>query len=209
MKKVISEPRDHVAPTAPIVETITIDQDRIGELIGPSGKNIKDIIARADAYAKSPVDININDDGKVVITAASREQMDFVQKTIGEMFEEAEEGKEYTGYVDKVMPYGVFVNVTNSISGLCHVSEIFNERVNADMEKIFKVGDIVKVRVLKIEDGRLNFTMKGIEQSDEIQQKIDNPPIAPAQSQDGGRFNRDRDNSHGNGGRRFERKSRF
>ncbi|CAG1023424.1 partial DNA-directed RNA polymerase subunit E', partial [Patescibacteria group bacterium] len=119
----------------------------------------------------------------------------------------------YEGVVDKVMSYGVFINVSNNITGLCHLSEIFKERVNVDMEKIFNEGDIVKVKVISIENGKTNFSMKDIEQDPSIQQKIDNPQDYPApefkredrrddRGDRRGSFNRDR------GERRFKR-SRF
>jgi polyribonucleotide nucleotidyltransferase len=201
MNKVINAPKSELAPTAPMVDTVEIKQDRIGELIGPGGKNIKELIAKAEAHSNKPVDININDEGKVTITASNKAQMDFVKDTIEVMFAEPEIGKEYEGVVDRVMPYGLFINVTSAISGLLHVSEMFKERVNADLAKMFKEGDKVKVAILKVEDGRLNFTMKGLEQSEEIQQKLDNPIIAENNYQQRGM---DRGGDRGDRPRRFE-----
>lgn len=213
MNSVISAPRPNLPANAPIVEKITIDKESIGALIGPGGKNIKDLVAKATEFGKEAPDINIDDNGIVTISASNGEQLQFIKDTIEKNFAEAEVGEIYEGVVDKVMSYGVFINVSNNITGLCHLSEIFKERVNVDMEKIFNEGDIVKVKVISIENGKTNFSMKDIEQDPSIQQKIDNPQDYPApefkredrrddRGDRRGSFNRDR------GERRFKR-SRF
>ncbi|MEP7104127.1 MAG: polyribonucleotide nucleotidyltransferase [Candidatus Dojkabacteria bacterium] len=204
MNKAISAPKSELSPNAPIVGTLNIRQDRIGELIGPGGKNIKELVQRGkDEFDGKVVDVNIDDTGKVTVTAANREQLDFVKGIIENMFEEPVVGKEYLGIVDKIMPYGIFVNVSQSITGLCHVSEISEIR-NIDLNAVFNEGDSVKVKVQKIEDGRLNFTMKESEQSPELKEKIAKAPQAAPQMDGGrrpdGRFNGNRDN------RRFERR---
>jgi ribosomal protein S1 len=78
--------------------------------------------------------------------------------------EEAEIGKIYTGTVDKIMPYGAFVDVTSNISGLLHVSEMSDKFVK-DPTTIVKEGQSVKVKVIKKENGKISFSMKGIAQS--------------------------------------------
>ncbi len=167
MNKVISEPRKELAENAPKVEKINIEQSRIGELIGPSGKNIKSLIEMSGEYAAMPADINIEDDGTVVITAANQTQMEFVKSKITNMFKKAEVGETYDGVVDKIMTYGLFVNVSQSITGLCHVSEV-GEGFVKDLNEKFKEGQSVRVKVIKItDDGKVNFTMKGVEQPTE------------------------------------------
>ncbi len=200
MDKAIKEPRKELSPTAPIVEIIEIDQENIGGLIGPGGKNIKELIQKADGYAKSSVDVKIEDTGKITITANNKAQLDFVKNTITSMFVMAEVGQVYDGVVDRIMPYGLFINATATVTGLCHVSEMFKERVNADLTKMFKEGDVVKVKVSKVEDGRVNFSMKDVEQSEEIQQKLDNPIISQDNYQQRGMDNRGGDR----GNRRFD-----
>jgi len=172
MNNIISVHKQELSPNAPIVEFINIKQENIGALIGPGGKNIKDIIQQAEPYGKSAVDITIEDDGRTIITASNKAQLDFVKNIIKSMFEEPEMGKVYTGEVDKVTEYGVFVNVSSSISGLCHISEMFDKRTNADLSKIFQQGDEVKVMISKVENGRINFSMKGLEQTIELQEKL-------------------------------------
>jgi polyribonucleotide nucleotidyltransferase len=175
MNKAISTPRTELAPTAPVVESMMIKTDKIGELIGPGGKNIKELVQKSEQYGKEPADVNIDDSGKVSITAANRQQLDYVKKLIEESVGEAELNKEYIGVVDKIMPYGVFVDVSSSISGLLHVSEIFDKHGNFDLSKTFREGDELRVRVIRMEDGRVNFTVKGIQQSEEMNQKLANP----------------------------------
>lgn len=204
MNAAISAPRTELAPTAPVVGTLNINKERIGELIGPGGKNIKELVQRGkDKFDGKMVDINIDDTGKVAVTASNKDQLDFVKGIIHNMFEEAEVGKEYTAVVDKIMPYGVFVNVSQSITGLCHVSEI-SERRGIDLNAVFKEGDSIQVKVLKIEDGRLSFSMKDINQPEELKEKIANAPIAPMQEQ--GRRPEGRFNDRGRGERRFDRR---
>ena len=114
-----------------------------------------------------------------MITASDSAQMEFVQRTVKSMFETAVEGQEYVGIVDRIMPYGVFVDVSPSISGLLHVSEMFNQRFNGDLALVFKVGDEIRVKVSKIEDGKVNFNIKGLEQTEDLQARINNAPNLP------------------------------
>lgn len=173
MNSVISEPRTSLPANAPIIEYVQIEQDQIGELIGPSGKNIKGLVQEAKDKFSKEIDINIDDDGKVMITAGNSDQLNFVKSLINDMFKRAEVGEVYEGEVDKVTNYGVFVNVSNSISGLCHISEIADFKGRGDATLVLDQGDIVKVKVINIDDsGRLSFSMKDVEQSEEIKNKI-------------------------------------
>lgn len=200
MNNVISTPRNTLPSNAPVVEKMTIAKDRIGELIGPGGKNIKELVAKASELGKNPVDINIDDEGVVTISASSGEQLAFVKNKISSDFAEAEIGAEYEGKVDKVMPYGVFVDVSSSISGLLHISEMFAERANADLTKIFSEGQTVKVKVIGKDNGKTSFSIKGVEQEPGLQQKLDNPQDYPAPE-----FRRD-DRGNDRGGRDRERR---
>jgi predicted RNA-binding protein with RPS1 domain len=76
------------------------------------------------------------------------------------------------------MPYGVFVDVTSNISGLLHVSEIFEKQGNFDVSKVFTEGEKVKVKVTKIEDGKVSFSVKGVEQDSDLLARIEAAPIA-------------------------------
>lgn len=164
MNAVIATPRDSVPENAPKIETIKIDQDRIGELIGPGGKNIKELVERSKEYGKSDADIDIDDDGTVRIAAVNADQMNYLKNAIEKMFEKPEVDKVYEGIVGKMMEFGAFVDVSKSISGLVHVSEMSDKFVKNPNE-VVKPGQKVNVKVIKIDErGRVNFTMKGVEQ---------------------------------------------
>jgi polyribonucleotide nucleotidyltransferase len=160
MAKVIAAPRAELSKYAPRVKVLKINPERIGAIIGPGGKNIKSIIERAGGE----VDIDIKDDGTVSITSASADASALVVGIIESMTEEAQIDKVYTGQVDKIMAYGAFVDVSENISGLLHVSEM-SENYVKDPYAIVKEGQIVKVKVTKIDgDGRISFSMKGVPQ---------------------------------------------
>lgn len=162
MNAAISEPRTELAETAPKVKKLQIEQGEIAELIGPGGKIIKQLIEDTKEFGKTPADISIEQDGTVIISTNNKDQMAFVIERITKMFEKAVVGQVYEGVVGKVETYGAFVDVTEKIRGLCHVSEI-SEKFVKDANEVIKVGDKVKVKVMKIDDmGRINFTMKGV-----------------------------------------------
>lgn len=160
---IISESRKELPANAPKVEVMTIKQDEISILIGPGGKNIKELVERSKQFAKVPADISIEQDGTIFISAVNTEQMQFVTSTISQMFESAEVGKTYEGVVDKVMNFGAFVDVTKNISGLLHISEMNNPENKRDAQEVIKPGTKVKVKVIKIDPtGRISFSQKGI-----------------------------------------------
>jgi len=156
MKAVIAAPRADLSKYAPKVEIIQIKQDQIGELIGPGGKVIKGIIEQCNGQAE----INIEEDGRVVIMAVDPEMRAKAVALVKEIVQEAEIGMTYDGEVDKVMEYGVFVDVTPKISGLVHVSELANDFVK-DVNSLYKQGDKVRVKVVGKDNlGRLKFSIK-------------------------------------------------
>jgi polyribonucleotide nucleotidyltransferase len=157
MNNVISQPRNELSKYAPKVEIIKIDPSKIGEVIGPAGKVIKGIIEQAGG----DVDIDIQDDGQVNITGISKEQRDIALELIKQIVEEPEIGKVYTAKVDKIVQFGAFVNITPAITGLVHVSEMAEGFVK-DPNQIVKEGDTVKVKLIKIENGKQSFSMKNV-----------------------------------------------
>ncbi len=162
MLKTIAAPRESVADNAPKVEKIQIEIDEIGEFIGPGGKNIKGLVAATEQFASSPADIKVDDNGTVTISAYNAAQMNFVKGEINSMFMRPEIGQIYEGEVDSIMNFGAFVKLTPSISGLCHVSEMSDKFVK-DPNEIVKKGQIVRVKVIKIENGKIGLTMKGLD----------------------------------------------
>ncbi len=157
MTKVIDKPRDHVSQYAPKVEVLKVKEEKIGELIGPGGKTIKGIIEKAGG----DVEIDIQDDGTVTITSMDEDQRKLAKLMVEGIIEEPELGKVYKGVVASVKDYGAFVDVSGNISGLVHKSEMSNEFVS-DPGAIVKEGDEVNVKIIKLENGRISFSMKGL-----------------------------------------------
>lgn len=178
MNQAIAAPRPNLSPNAPIVDSMYIMVDEIGALIGPGGKNIKDLVLRSGEFGKNRADVSVEEDGRVVVTASNKAQLEFVMNEIKTMFGKAEVGAIYTGRIDKVTNYGFFVDVSANISGLCHISEIVDRRLNnIDLSEYFKAGMQVNVKVTKIDnEGRINLSLKGVDQSDQIREIISKLP---------------------------------
>jgi polyribonucleotide nucleotidyltransferase len=154
MEKVIKTPRGQISNYAPRIETIKISQDKIRELIGPGGKNIRAI---TEACA---VKIEIEDDGRVHIASADPEATKKAIRMITELCAEAEVGKVYQGKVIKITEYGAFVEILPNTQGLLHISEISNERLRAVTDAL-REGQVVDVKVLDIDrSGRIKLSRK-------------------------------------------------
>ncbi|HAT20115.1 MAG TPA: polyribonucleotide nucleotidyltransferase, partial [Verrucomicrobiales bacterium] len=139
---------------APRIETVKIDPDRIGELIGPGGKHIKGI------QAESGAEINIEDDGTVHIYAAKAESLECAKKMIEDMFAEVEVGKIYTGKIANTMAFGAFMEVLPGKDGLVHISELAEGRVEKT-EDVVKTGDVVTAKCIGVDEkGRVKMSMR-------------------------------------------------
>jgi polyribonucleotide nucleotidyltransferase len=172
MNAALSAPRSELSPNAPIVTSLSIDKERIGEFIGPGGKNIRALVEEGKKLGKD-FELNIEDDGTILVTASNKAQLDFITGQLDSKFQEATVGEIYTGKVDKPMNYGLFVDVTDNISGLCHVSEIAENTRGMEVESVFKGGETVRVKVIKMERGKISFSMKGIEQPSDVSAKLE------------------------------------
>jgi polyribonucleotide nucleotidyltransferase len=154
MRGVIDQPRSQLSPYAPRIETIKINPEKIGALIGPGGKTIKGIVAETGA------EINIEDDGSVHIYATSGESMARAKQIIGGMTREIEIGETYQGRVVSTKEFGAFVEVFPGKDGLVHISELADFRVKRT-EDIVKAGDMVWVKCIGIDDkGRVKLSRK-------------------------------------------------
>ena len=146
--------------------TLTIPVDRIKDVIGSQGKVINDIIAKCDN-----VKIDIDDDGKVVIYHMDREPINKAKEMIENIVKEAKVGEVYDAKVVRIESYGAFVNLFGNVDGLCHVSQLANERVNQPKD-VVKLGQILKVRVTEIDEkGRINVSHK------EFAPKVEKKPV--------------------------------
>ena len=153
MAEAISAPAE-LSPHAPRIVSIKIPADRIGELIGPGGKNIKGI------QAESGAEINIEDDGTVHIYASKQVGLDRAKEMIDRMFAEIEVGKVYTGKVVSITAFGAFMEVLPGKDGLIHVSELAEGRTEK-VEDIVKKGDVVTAKCLGVDEkGRVKMSRR-------------------------------------------------
>ncbi|HOV16322.1 MAG TPA: polyribonucleotide nucleotidyltransferase [Candidatus Cloacimonadota bacterium] len=179
----IPAPREELSPTAPRIESFKIPVDKIGEVIGPSGKNIKAVIEACK------VEINIEDDGTVRILSPDKAAIDKAKAMILGVVVEPGVGEVYEGVVTRMEPFGVFVKFLNGAKeGMVHVSELSSHRINQPSD-FLSIGDKVVVRVKPSEkSGKISLTMKGLpgnpEPSDEAIAAGKNPANRPAHPQD-------------------------
>jgi polyribonucleotide nucleotidyltransferase len=160
MERTIDRPRESISVFAPKIYIHQIDQEKIGDLIGPGGKTIRKIIQDTDTQ------ISIEEDGRVTISSDSMEKVEKALDIIKAMMEEVEVGKIYTGNVTRVTPFGAFVQIIPGKEGLLHISEIEHYRIRR-VEDVLNKGDEVQVKVIGIDDqGRINLTRKELLEND-------------------------------------------
>jgi polyribonucleotide nucleotidyltransferase len=150
----IAEPRKTVSEFAPKIKMVKIPVEKIGEFIGPSGKNIKKLMADTGTQ------IDVNDDGSVSISGVDKEAMQKAVTFVEGFSKEVTAGEIYDGEVVRIMPFGAFVNILPGKDGMVHVSDMGREEFVQDANDVVKIGDKVKVRVVKIDEmGRINLSM--------------------------------------------------
>ncbi|PLX27603.1 polyribonucleotide nucleotidyltransferase [Candidatus Parcubacteria bacterium] len=156
MAQIMPEPRKEMSPYAPRITTITIDQEKIRDVIGPGGKVINKIIE------DTGVQIDIEQDGRVMITSSDGEGMKKAVQIVEDLTREVEAGEEYEGKVVRLEDFGAFVELLPGKDGLVHVSEISWERTNKPSD-VLKLNQVVKVKVKEIDNlGRVNLSMKAL-----------------------------------------------
>ncbi len=156
MRGAIAEPRPMISPFAPRIAFFTVDPDKIGLIIGPGGRTIRDIIARSGAQ------IDIEDTGQICISGPSSTEVEKALDILRGMTENPEVGKVYDGRVTKIMEFGAFVEILPGREGLLHVSEIEHHRVNKVTDHL-NVGDAVNVKLVKITpEGKLDLSRKAL-----------------------------------------------
>ncbi|MBE6105213.1 polyribonucleotide nucleotidyltransferase [Anaerovibrio lipolyticus] len=154
MLECIAEPNKELSKYAPRVTTMQIKPDKIREVIGPGGKVIKKIIEDCG------VQIDIDDDGTVRISATSVEASEAAIACINEIVKEVEVGEVYKGKVTRIMNFGAFVELLPGREGLCHISQLDKKRVEK-VEDVVNVGDELEVKVTEIDQkGRVNVSHK-------------------------------------------------
>ena len=157
MNEAMEKPRAELKDNAPRISTLTIDRDRIGELIGPGGKNIRMIIEKTGA------EINVDDNGLVQIASNDGESARKAREMIEGQFADAEIGKIYDGTVRKIMDFGAFIEIMPGRDGLCHISKVSAQRI-ANVNEVLKEGQQVKVKVLAIDrQGKISLSIRDAE----------------------------------------------
>jgi polyribonucleotide nucleotidyltransferase len=157
MVNTISKPKDAISEFAPHITSFKIPQSKIGEVIGPGGKNIKKIIQEFN------VTVDIDDDGIVQVASQDGAAIEKAVAVIKGMVEEPEVGKIYTGKIKRIMNFGAFCEILPGKEGLIHVSELAKGFVK-NVEDAVKIGDEVTVKVIEIdEQGRVNLSKKQAE----------------------------------------------
>jgi polyribonucleotide nucleotidyltransferase len=154
MDSVLDKARPELAPHAPRIRKIKIPSDKIGELIGPGGKNIRRITELSGA------EIEVEQDGTVNIFATDGEAMDLAAREVEAIAAEVEEGMLYHGTVTGIKDFGAFVEILPGKDGLVHISELADFRVRS-VEEICKIGDQMWVKCIGIDDrGRVKLSRK-------------------------------------------------
>lgn len=153
MEKVIAAPRPELSPYAPRIIVIHINPDKIREVIGPGGKMINEIIEQTGVL------IDIEDDGTVFVTAGTPEAGVKAVEWIQNITREVKVGEIFKGKVKRIMNFGAFVEILPGQEGMIHISRLADHHVNR-VEDVVKVGDIVPVKVIKIDEmGRIDLSL--------------------------------------------------
>lgn len=156
MKLALAQSRAEVSAYAPKIVTMTINPDKIRDLIGPGGKVIKGLSAEFD------VKIDVNDNGEVTIFAPNGEVASQVEARVQGITAEPEIGQVYEGTVVKVVDFGAFVQIIPGVDGLVHISELAHKRVEK-VTDVVKEGDTIKVKVLEIDQrGKIRLSRKAL-----------------------------------------------
>jgi polyribonucleotide nucleotidyltransferase len=152
----ISASRSELSPYAPRMYEMTIDQSKIGSVIGPGGRVIRSIID------ETKTTIDINNDGKVLVGSPNEEAAKKAIKIIEDLTREVEQGEVYTGKVTRLFNFGAMVEILPGKEGLVHISELANYHVS-QVEDVVKVGDEIMVKVIGIDNaGRINLSRKAV-----------------------------------------------
>jgi polyribonucleotide nucleotidyltransferase len=150
----LKAPRTTVSQFAPKIKVVKIPVDKIGEFIGPGGKNVKKLSADTGCQ------FDTEDDGSVSITGVDPDAIAKAITYVEGFAKEVQAGEIYDGEVVRIMPFGAFVNILPGKDGMVHVSDMGRDEFVQDANDVVKIGDKIKVRVVRIDDmGRINLSM--------------------------------------------------
>ncbi len=173
MAVALDEPRTEMSPYAPRIETVKINPEKIGLLIGPGGKTIKGIVAETGC------EINIQDDGTVQLYSNNPEGMARAKQIVEGMTKEIEIGTMYQGRVVTIKEFGCFVEVMPGKDGMVHISELADFRVNR-VEDVVKVGELIWVKCIGVDEkGRVKLSRKAAMKDRQVEEQGAAAPAAP------------------------------
>jgi polyribonucleotide nucleotidyltransferase len=156
MAEVLAAPRAELSPTAPHILSLKINPELIGKVIGPGGKQVRELEAMG-------AQVTIEEDGTVRIFSASGESAEAVKARIEAVTKEAKVGEEFEGTVVKIAPFGAFVNLFPGQDGMLHISQLSEQRVE-NVEDVLTVGDKLKVKIANIDDrGKIDLIRPELE----------------------------------------------
>jgi len=156
MLQTIDKPREQLSPYAPKILTMMINPEKIGDVIGPSGKTVKRIIE------ETGVKVDIEQDGTIYISSTDEKMNEKAKQIIENIVREVEVGQIYLGTVRRIEKFGAFVEIFEGKDGLVHISELAEERVGK-VEDVVKIGDEILVKVIEIDkQGRINLSRKAV-----------------------------------------------
>ncbi len=160
MLATIKKPKEELSEFAPKILTMAIDPDKIRDVIGPSGKQINQIID------ETGVKIDIEQDGSIFISSTDNEMNKKAKQIIEDLIREVEVGQIYLGKVKRIEKFGAFVELFKGKDGLVHISELAEERTNK-VEDVVSIGDQIMVKVKEIDrQGRVNLSRKAVIQDE-------------------------------------------
>jgi polyribonucleotide nucleotidyltransferase len=172
MREAIAEPRPEISVYAPRILIMSVNPEKISEVIGPAGKVIKKITSQTGAK------IDIEDDGRIVIASTDMKAAERAKQMILDLTAEAELGQTYTGKVVRLEEYGAFVEIMPNLVGLLHISEVAPYRINS-IRDVLNLGDTVTVKVVSIDpvDNKIRLSKKALEEDSSGQAPSD--PSSP------------------------------
>ncbi|GGK95820.1 polyribonucleotide nucleotidyltransferase [Deinococcus radiotolerans] len=173
MAEVLAAPRAELSPTAPRIVSLKINPELIGKVIGPGGKQIRELEAMG-------AQVTVEEDGTIRIFSADGAAAEAVKARIEGITREAKVGEEFDGTVVKTAPFGAFINLFAGQDGMLHISQMSEERINA-VEDVLNVGDKLRVKIANIDDrGKIDLIRP------ELEGKIAPREPRPARSGDRG-----------------------
>ncbi|HAK95042.1 MAG TPA: polyribonucleotide nucleotidyltransferase [Planctomycetes bacterium] len=185
MGAVLPQPRDHHSPFAPRVERFMINPEKIGLVIGPSGKTIRKI------QEDTSTTIAVVDEGRVSIWGPSQESTLAARKIVEALVEEPEVGKIYTGKVTSIKDFGCFVEIIPGQEGLVHVSEMASGYVEHASD-VVALGDEISVKCIAVgDDGKIKLSIKALNPEAQAEGQAGGPPRPPRRHDRGGRGGRE------------------